>query len=114
MGITWNQAFKMRGLLVLALLVSAAKAECPTFEPQECGPEEMKCGGDIDPWTGCPEPEWCMPSKGPMAKDGIMECTNFCPVKCDIDAVWCPAFVDEVTGCMTGESCWSQEDGCPN
>jgi len=88
--------------------------ECPVSCPAQCGYDEMKCGGSVDPWTGCLEPEWCMSSKGPMAKDGIMECPVSCPVKCGIDEVWCPGPVDENNGCIMPEMCMPKGSECPN
>ena len=93
----------------MALLVSSAKAECQNFEPANCGPEEIKCGGVVDdskqPWTGCPEPEWCMPSKGPMAKDGVTACPDLaCPKDCGWFLAKCPGPVDD-NGCIWPEYC---------
>ena len=53
----------------------------------KCGPEELHCGGGID-YNGCPEPNFCIPTKGPMGKDGV-ECPNQCPVKCSGDDMRC-------------------------
>ena len=85
--------------------------DCWNTCPMKCGPEELHCGGGIDPWTGCNASEWCMPAKGPVGNDGTA-CPQSCPVKCGIEDVRCAGGQD-ANGCWMPESCHPQGTQCP-
>ena len=76
--------------------------ECPAHCPMKCGPEEMHCPGGMD-WNGCPEPDMCIPAKGPMGNDGT-ECPAFCPAKCGQDDMMCNGGHD-ANNCMMPDFC---------
>merc|ERR1719266_2924179 len=67
--------------------------DCPVSCP--CPADHMVC--PVDDGNGCSLPI-CMPTKGPMGKDGN-QCANVCPTKCGDNE----------------NSCWGGEDanGCP-
>merc|ERR1712107_220758 len=115
---TWWTTFMMKGLLISALFLVAVRSECPTFEPVKCGPEYMPCPKGMD-MNACPMPDFCIPMKGPMGKNGF-ECPSMCPTNCGMDEMICPGGEDP-NGCMMPETCVPSkgpmgEDGveCPS
>ena len=92
----------MNAFITLTLLAAAVSA-CPEMVPIECGPEEFMCPGGMDP-EGCPMPDLCWPSKGPMGWDGETECPSNCPVMCSGEDMMCPGGMDS-NGCMFPDTC---------
>ena len=92
-------AFTMNVFITLTLLAAAASA-CPELLPAKCGPEEMMCPGGMDPQSGCPLPDLCVP--GIWARQD--SCPSFCPTFCGPDEMMCPGgMADE--GCPMPDMC---------
>ena len=92
----------MNAFITLTLLAAAVSA-CPEMVPIECGPEEFMCPGGMDA-EGCPMPDLCWPSKGPMGWDGETECPSNCPTMCSGEDMMCPGGMDS-NGCMFPDTC---------
>ena len=92
----------MNAFLATILFAAAAVSGCPEMAPVECMPEDMVCPGGLD-WEGCPMPDMCMPSKGPMGYDGI-ECPAYCPTNCGPEDQWCYGGMD-ANGCEMPATC---------
>merc|ERR1711963_1216417 len=117
---TWWTTFMMKGLLISALFLVAVRSECPTFEPVKCGPEDMPCPKGMD-MNACPMPDFCIPMKGPMGKDGFecpsmcptncgMDCPGFCPSTCSNEEMMCPGGSDD-NGCIMPDFCVPSKGG---
>merc|ERR1719446_870384 len=78
--------------------------------PTKCNGDDMYCNGGKDP-RGCPNPDFCIPSKGgPVGIDGY-ECPVTCPMKCD-DSMEMPCYGGkDSNGCPNSDFCMPSKGG---
>merc|ERR1711894_51719 len=108
--LSWILAFTMNVFITLTLLAAAASA-CPELLPAKCGPEAMMCPGGMDPQSGCPLPDLCVP--GIWARQD--SCPSFCPTFCGPDEMMCPGGMDD-QGCPMPDMCMPSKgamEHCP-
>ena len=82
---------------LLILILPTLAFACPSWDPVNCGPDELLCPGSVDP-EGCAMPDFCEPNTG------FENCPGICPTMCPPDKIQCWGGFDS-NGCLKPDTC---------